>query len=131
MNKIYDFYENSIKNDMQCIAYAYRPINVGNKNRIPFLMDSPNDSSETYIVLPSPPEADQISIPEDDDDLTLSQKVRLERLTAGQLEANLHDFSFDESTLKTQDKERFYQEVIQGQIFLAMATFCHQPKLVL
>ncbi|RIA86124.1 hypothetical protein C1645_829742 [Glomus cerebriforme] len=131
MNKIYDFYENSIINDMQCITYAYRPINVENENRIPFLLDSPNDSlSETYIVLPCPPEANQITVSEDDDDdLTLSQKVRLERLKAGQLEANLHDFSFDENALTTQVKERFYQEVIQGQIFLAMATFCHQPKL--
>src|SRR3954453_23543456 len=129
MNKIYDFYENAIINDMQCIAYAYRPINVENDNRIPFLIDSPDDSIGTYIVLPCPSEADKISISEDDD-LSLSQKVRLERLKAGQLEANLHDFSFDESTLTTQDEERFYQEVIQGQIFLAMATLCHQPKLV-
>lgn len=129
MNKIYDFYENSIINDMQCIAYAYRPINVENENKIPFLLDSPNDSSEICIILPSSPESDQISISEDDD-LSLSQKVRLERLKAGQLEANLHDFSFDGSTPTNQDKERFYQEVIQGQIFLAMATFCHQPKLV-
>lgn len=129
MNKIYDFYENSIINDMQCIAYAYRPINVENENKIPFLLDSSNDSSEIYIILPSSPESDQISLSEDDD-LSLSQKVRLERLKADQLEANLHDFSFDGSTPTKQDKERFYQEVIQGQIFLAMATFCHQPKLV-
>ncbi|GBB83760.1 hypothetical protein RclHR1_10430003 [Rhizophagus clarus] len=128
MNKIYDFYENSIINDMQCIAYAYRPINVENENRIPFLMDSPSDSSEHYIILPSSPEPDQMVIFEDDD-LSLPQRVRLERLKADQLEANLHDFSFDENTLTMQDKERFYQEVIQGQIFLAMATFCHQPKL--
>ncbi|PKK76448.1 calcium ATPase [Rhizophagus irregularis] len=128
MNKIYDFYENSIINDMQCIAYAYRPINVENENKIPFLLDSPNDSSEICIILPSSPESDQISISEDDD-LSLSQKVRLERLKAGQLEANLHDFSFDGSTPTNKEKERFYQEVIQGQIFLAMATFCHQPKL--
>ena|ERR1051325_11689459 len=114
---------------MQCIAYAYRPINVENGNRIPFLMDSPDDSNGTDIVLPSPPEADQISVSEDDD-LSLPQKVRLERLKAGQLEANLHDFSFDGSTLTSQDEERFYHEVIQGQIFLAMATLCHQPKLV-
>ncbi|CAG8734899.1 8203_t:CDS:2, partial [Funneliformis caledonium] len=130
-NKIYDFYENSVINDMQCIAYAYRPINVENLKRIPFLMDSPNDSIGSYIVLPCPPEIDQIVEEEenDDRDLSLSQKVRLKRLKADQLEAKLHDFLFDESALTLQDEETFYHEVIQGQIFLAMATLCHQPKL--
>jgi|SRR6266542_249178 len=114
---------------MQCVAYAYRPINVENHKRIPFLTDSTNDSFGTYIVLPSPPEADQISISEDVD-LSFSQQVRLKRLSADQLEAKLHDFLFDENTLTAQDEERFYHEVIQGQIFLAMTTLCHQPKLV-
>ncbi|CAI2180491.1 8935_t:CDS:10 [Funneliformis geosporum] len=130
-NKIYDFYENSVINDMQCIAYAYRPINVENHKRIPFLKDSPNETCGTYIVLPNPPEIDQIAEEEENDDLdlSLSQIVRLKRLKADQLEAKLHDFLFDENTISSQDEERFYHEVIQGQIFLAMATLCHQPKL--
>ncbi|CAG8684540.1 17492_t:CDS:10, partial [Dentiscutata erythropus] len=129
-NKIYDFYQNAIINDMQCIAYAYRPINVVNGNKIPFLNSKSPDSNDTYIVLSSPPEAEIILDNEDneDEDLTRSQLIRLYRLKHGLLEANLHDFSFDQENLTSQDKDLFYQEVIQGQIFLAMATLCHQPK---
>ncbi|KAF0467800.1 calcium ATPase [Gigaspora margarita] len=126
-NKIYDFYQNAIINDMQCIAYAYRPINVVNGNKIPFLNPTSSDSGDTYIVLPSPPEAEFITDPEDDD-LSRSQLIRLHRLKHGLLEANLHDFSFDQDNVTSQDIDSFYQEVIQGQIFLAMATLCHQPK---
>ncbi|CAG8547848.1 12207_t:CDS:10, partial [Dentiscutata heterogama] len=129
-NKIYDFYQNAIINDMQCIAYAYRPINVVNGNKIPFLNSTSPDSNDTYIVLPSPPEAEIILDNEDneDEDLTRSQLIRLYRLKHGLLEANLHDFSFDQENLTSQDKDLFYQDVIQGQIFLAMATLYHQPK---
>ncbi|CAG8597551.1 12236_t:CDS:10 [Cetraspora pellucida] len=126
-NKIYDFYQNAIINDMQCVAYAYRPINVVNGNKIPFLNSTSSDSGDTYVVLPSPPEAEFVSDSEDQD-LSLSQLVRLYRLKNGLLEANLHDFSFDQENTTSQDEELFYQEVIQGQIFLAMATLCHQPK---
>ncbi|CAG8716913.1 4333_t:CDS:10, partial [Ambispora leptoticha] len=129
-NKIYDFYQNAIINDMQCVAYAYRPINVVNGNKIPFLNSTSSDSGDTYIVLPSPQEAELMSDSEDseDQDLSLSQLVRLHRLKNGLLEANLHDFSFDQENTTSQDEELFYQDVIQGQIFLAMATLCHQPK---
>ncbi|CAG8732411.1 31820_t:CDS:10, partial [Gigaspora margarita] len=85
------------------------------------------NSGDTYIVLPSPPEAEFITDPEDDD-LSRSQLIRLHRLKHGLLEANLHDFSFDQDNVTSQDIDSFYQEVIQGQIFLAMATLCHQPK---
>ncbi|CAG8582984.1 9449_t:CDS:2, partial [Acaulospora colombiana] len=126
-DKIYEFYENAIINDMQCIAYAYRPINVENGNKIPFLTTTANDSEGAYLVLPSPPEIDLITRSEGDEDLSLSQLVRLHRLNSGMLDANLHDFAFDQNVTPSYEKS-FYQDVIQGQIFLAMATLCHQPK---
>ncbi|CAG8755707.1 20063_t:CDS:10, partial [Dentiscutata erythropus] len=129
-NKIYDFYANAIVNDMQCIAYSYRPINVENGNVIPFLTSTASDCSSIYIVLPDSPEVDKIEMQEgsDDEDLSISQSIRLHRLNNGMLEANLHDFAFDQNNTTPQEEESFYQDVIQGQIFLAMATLCHQPK---
>ncbi|CAG8560568.1 4100_t:CDS:10 [Acaulospora morrowiae] len=125
-NKIYDFYENAIVNDMQCVAYAYRPIGVENGNKIPFLNTTKIESEGIYIVLPSPPEIELVTKTEDED-LSISQLVRLHRLNDGMLDANLHDFVFDQN-VTLNDEESFYQDVIQGQIFLAMATLCHQPK---
>ncbi|CAG8502932.1 3042_t:CDS:10 [Ambispora gerdemannii] len=127
--KIYDFYENAIINDMQCIAYAYRPINV--ENKIPFLnYNCVNDpAAATYIVLPT---ANDDKDPPDsflaEQDITLSQWTRYKRLKAGQLEG-LHDFQFEEGQEFPQDQiEKFYKDVTKGQIFLSMVTLCHQPK---
>ncbi|CAG8462820.1 12166_t:CDS:10 [Ambispora leptoticha] len=128
--KIYDFYENAIINDMQCIAYAYRPINV--ENKIPFLnYNCVNDpAAATHIVLP--PTSDE-KAPDDsyltEHDITLSQWIRYKRLKAGQLEG-LHDFIFEEGREFPQDQiEKFYRDVTKGQIFLSMVTLCHQPKV--
>lgn len=117
---------------MQCIAYAYRPINVENGNKIPFLTSTASDSSSIYNAVPYPPEVEKIEMQEEckDEDLSISQLVRLHRLNNGMLEANLYDFAFDQNNTTPQEEESFYQDVIQGQIFLAMATLCHQPKAV-
>nr|CAG8456084.1 11001_t:CDS:10 [Entrophospora candida] len=133
LNKIYDCYENAIVNDMQIVAYAYRPISVENNNRIPFLSKAPTDSH--YFVLPNVPDEQEIisslevqELLSEDPDLSRSQLIRLHRLKTGQLDANLHDFSFEDNVSR-EDEEKFYQDVIQGQIFLSMATVFHQPKL--
>ncbi|KAG0183213.1 hypothetical protein DFQ29_008573 [Apophysomyces sp. BC1021] len=53
--KINDFFHNALVHDMQCIAYAYRPINTANGQRISFLNPS-NDEQEdpgcAFVVLP-------------------------------------------------------------------------------
>ncbi|CAG8604208.1 7716_t:CDS:10 [Paraglomus brasilianum] len=140
--KIYDFYQNAIVNDLQCIAYAYRPINTENGNPIPFL-DSPSSSNIAFIMLP--PSEDYVvyaasgsnvsittsnppSLSTTPTDLSRSQLIRLKHLQAGQLEANLHDFVFDDRVTH-KDEEKFYREVINGQIFLSMATLGHEPKV--
>lgn len=60
--KINDFFQNALVHDMQCIAYAYRPINTVNDGRIPFL--NPSDDEDevpgcAFVVLPyKPPSSD-------------------------------------------------------------------------
>ena len=99
------------------------------------MFDTPVDSNCThYIVLPSIPDEEEIissseELILEDPDLSRSQLIRLHRLKTGQLDANLHDFSFEDNVSR-EEEEKFYQDIIQGQIFLAMATLFHQPKLV-
>ncbi|KAG9296240.1 hypothetical protein G9A89_014832 [Geosiphon pyriformis] len=131
--KIYDFYQNAVINDMQCIAYAYRPINIENGNKIPFLNSNCANDPEaaSYIVLPF---LDQEEEPSEsfleENDISLSQHYRLKRLKDGLLEG-LHDFHFEEGKeVSLEEAQRFYKSVTKGQIFLSMATLCHQPKLV-
>ncbi|CAJ0630376.1 563_t:CDS:10 [Entrophospora sp. SA101] len=94
---------------------------------------APTDSH--YFVLPNVPDEQEIisslevqELLSEDPDLSRSQLIRLHRLKTGQLDANLHDFSFEDNVSR-EDEEKFYQDVIQGQIFLSMATVFHQPKL--
>ncbi|KAI7862736.1 hypothetical protein BDF14DRAFT_1851990 [Spinellus fusiger] len=51
--KISDFFQNAMVHDMQCIAYAYRPINTANGQRISFLNPSNDkDPGCAFIVIP-------------------------------------------------------------------------------
>lgn len=53
--KISDFFQNAMVHDMQCIAYAYRPINTINGQRIPFLNPDSEDHEEpgcAFVVHP-------------------------------------------------------------------------------
>lgn len=60
--KINDFFQNALVHDMQCIAYAYRPINTVNDGRIPFLNPSDDEEEDpgcAFVVLPyKPPSSD-------------------------------------------------------------------------
>ncbi|KAI8393406.1 uncharacterized protein BYT42DRAFT_5272 [Radiomyces spectabilis] len=63
--KINDFFQNAMVHDMQCIAYAYRPINTVNGSRIPFLNPNDDDNEDpgcAFVVLPyKSPSSDQFS----------------------------------------------------------------------
>lgn len=63
--KINDFFQNALVHDMQCIAYAYRPINTVNDGRIPFLNPSDDENEDpgcAFVVLPyKPPSSDSSS----------------------------------------------------------------------
>lgn len=56
--KIFDFYQNAVIHDMQCIAYAYRPINTSNGKKISFLNPSDDNNVDpgcAFVVLPYKP----------------------------------------------------------------------------
>ncbi|RUS34188.1 hypothetical protein BC938DRAFT_482020 [Jimgerdemannia flammicorona] len=141
--KIYDFYQTAVVNDMQCVAYAYRPINTVNNSRIAFLDHSTNlnDPGFAFHVLPYSP----LSV--EDEDAAEAEKGEAEVVTVKRRrkrDSNLepmHDFVFGEDALEEGEGEKdfqmtekettegFYRDVVKGQIFLSMATLCHRPKL--
>lgn len=151
--KINDFFQNAMVHDMQCIAYAYRPINTVNNDRIPFL--NPTDDKEqdpgcAFVVLPfKPPSSDSSDSDSHSDSSTSSTSKRkgkkpltkIKELQTGESgsssssmgssESDSSDYSFEEDEpVDEQEEAAFYKEAVKGQIFLGMATLCHQPKQV-
>ncbi|CAO3692490.1 unnamed protein product [Rhizopus stolonifer] len=149
--KINDFFQNAMVHDMQCIAYAYRPINTVNNDRIPFL--NPTDDKEqdpgcAFVVLPfKPPSSDSSDSDSRSDSSTSSTSKRkgkkpltkIKELQTGESgsssssmgssESDSSDYSFEEDEpVDEQEEAAFYKEAVKGQIFLGMATLCHQPK---
>ncbi|KAI9008463.1 hypothetical protein CLU79DRAFT_512000 [Phycomyces nitens] len=146
--KINDFFYNAMVHDMQCIAYAYRPINTANGHRIPFL--SPSDEEDpgcAFVVLPhksqssdsssssseSGSEASLLSKNSTSHSRTSKRKHRSSKLTSSgsqsSSEDSSSDYSFEEDEpVDEQEEETFYKEVVKGQIFLGIAAMCHQPK---
>ncbi|CEI97849.1 hypothetical protein RMCBS344292_11974 [Rhizopus microsporus] len=151
--KINDFFQNAMVHDMQCIAYAYRPINTVNDDRIPFLNptdDKDEDPGCAFVVLPyKPPSSD--SSDSSDSDTSSSNSSRSSKKKAlkrakpveKQEEQQLKDLAFGNSDSETdttdysfeedepvdeQEEAAFYKEAVKGQIFLGMAAMCHQPK---
>ncbi|KAI9143013.1 hypothetical protein BKA69DRAFT_1173903 [Paraphysoderma sedebokerense] len=129
--RIYDFYVNAIINDMQCVAYSYRPINTEGNSTIPFLRH--DQDSFAYLEFPySPPPLlkDSISF-HNDSNQNVSNSVGgyvrpRRRSTRKKVDTDV-SYKFDRAV--TEDEERkFYSEVIHGQIFLGLATFVHHPK---
>ncbi|KAI9298920.1 hypothetical protein K502DRAFT_298739 [Neoconidiobolus thromboides FSU 785] len=128
-NKIYDFYENAIGNDLQCVAYSYRPINIKNDNELIFLNDEEAKSSIKIRI--SNEESENISSPsstisklssEDEDEINdlLKRKRIFSKITIEEDEVD--------PTIAEQDPLKFYKNQTKGQIFLAMTTSAHQPK---
>jgi hypothetical protein len=144
--KINDFYQNAEIHDMQCIAYAYRPINTNNGSRIPFLNpddDKNEDPGCAFVVLPyKPPSNDSSSSSSSSSDEISSDlsSVSPPVKNTGSMSASSSssdnsisdtDYSFeDDEPVDEQEEETFYKEVVKGQIFLGMAAMCHQPKQV-
>ncbi|KAI8970790.1 hypothetical protein BDB01DRAFT_731425 [Pilobolus umbonatus] len=104
--KINDFYQNALVHDMQCIAYAYRPIATTN-GKIKFLHENEDeDPGCAFVVLP-------YKVPSDESENSSTSS----------------DYSFEEDEpLDEQEETSFFKEVVKGQIFLGMAAMCHQPK---
>ncbi|OZJ02713.1 hypothetical protein BZG36_03847 [Bifiguratus adelaidae] len=153
--RIYSFYHNAIINDMQCVGYAYRPINVVDHGHIPFLHQEnslPADTGYALIALPSAAGLDRIEATNADShsyrgslsgsengSQTLGRTLSnasgagsLERtwkqFDQQRVKARVNEFAFQEISSK-EDEAQFFKDVIKGQIFLGMATLCHQPKL--
>lgn len=156
--KITDFFWNAMVHDMQCIAYAYRPINTEHGERIPFL--NPEDDSDVdpgcaFVVLPhKPPSSDSsssssaasVSSQSSLDTVDGEQSKLRQRKHASQNGSQVShsssssdgdssdsssDYSFEEDQpIGEQEEAEFYKEVVKGQIFLGMTAMCHQPKQV-
>ncbi|CAM0141394.1 unnamed protein product [Umbelopsis sp. WA50703] len=145
--KVCDLFQNAQVNDMQCIAYAYRPINTTNGERIPFLEQSGDNGADpgcAFIVLPyNRPSTDSSSVSsasshENDEIIDggesslpdLNVRTRRQRRKSKDSDDSALDFSFQEPGQVNQvEEEKFYKEVVKGQIFLGLATLCHRPKL--
>ncbi|KAL0077233.1 hypothetical protein F4703DRAFT_1743001 [Phycomyces blakesleeanus] len=153
--KINDFFYNAMVHDMQCIAYAYRPINTANGHRIPFL--SPSDEEDpgcAFVVLPhksQSSDSSSSSSSESESEASLISKASVSLLAGPSHTSTKHkrrsskvitssgsqsssedsssDYSFEEDEpVDEQEEETFYKEVVKGQIFLGIAAMCHQPK---
>lgn len=80
--KINDFFQNALVHDMQCIAYAYRPINTVNDGRIPFLNPSDNEDEDpgcAFVVLPYKPPSSDSSDSSSSSDSTESTSISSSR----------------------------------------------------
>ncbi|KAG0298939.1 hypothetical protein BGZ98_010429 [Dissophora globulifera] len=201
LKKISDFYQTAVVNDLQCIAYAYRPISIDTGDNALEL----DPSTSEFITLPvhilpdadekpgdNSPSSDDVeisSVQQAQEDkqaegeegelsqrLTNTQRIDMRDLpdpinivieVEGVSDAGEDDFqhypsSLDEAgasaskgesgplqrwrKLREMDMEmpyddeedmeppaavgtkEFYEEAVQGQIFLGMTTLAHQPK---
>lgn len=153
--KINDFFQNALVHDMQCIAYAYRPINTVNDGRIPFLNPSDDEDEDpgcAFVVLPyKPPSSDSSDSSDSAESTTESSRnkrngkqpaseiIKVERTSKRtstlpssstvSSDTGSSDYSFeDDEPVNEQEEATFYKEVVKGQIFLGMTAMCHQPK---
>ncbi|KAK9767419.1 hypothetical protein K7432_002819 [Basidiobolus ranarum] len=126
VDKIIDFYEKSVVNDMQCVGFSYRPINIDNDGKIPFLKGRA-DSDFVYMDIPWSKELSEPSdslVPYQIED-SKHWKRRARKVSASI--DNEDGFQFNGQVSK-EEEALFFKEVVKGQIFLGMATLCHQPK---
>ncbi|KAI7868213.1 uncharacterized protein EV154DRAFT_432195 [Mucor mucedo] len=156
--KINDFFQNALVHDMQCIAYAYRPINTVNDGRIPFLNPSDDEEEDpgcAFVVLPyKPPSSDSsdssdssesssgTSVKKSNGKLPMNEIITVNHpnrrashvsistsTSSSSSETGSSDYSFEEDEpVDEQEEATFYKEVVKGQIFLGMTAMCHQPK---
>jgi hypothetical protein len=134
---------------MQCIAYAYRPINTVNGARIPFLNPSDDEAEDpgcAFVVLPYKPPSSDSSDSSSSESSSESSSGQSQRggpsnenrrhsksttLTSSSSNTDSSDYSFeDDQPVNEEEEAAFYKEVVKGQIFLGMTAMCHQPKQV-
>ncbi|KAJ9048773.1 hypothetical protein DSO57_1031404 [Entomophthora muscae] len=122
--KIYDFYQNAVLNDMQCVAYAYRPIAVKDDQPLNFLEDF--TSSSVKLRIPRIDDATPPASLEAELEIAEESKPRrrrvFQRATPDEVEPEVDAFVAED------DPESFFWDHIQSQVFLAMSTSAHQPK---
>ncbi|KAF8982648.1 hypothetical protein BGZ46_000897 [Entomortierella lignicola] len=182
LKKISDFYQTAVVNDLQCVAYAYRPIAIERAEgdpdfdpttpgiinlpvRVsPDLDEMQYDDSASYNGYESDeepsqrytsdnPRIDINSLPDpvniviniggdsDTEDQEVHDHEAVEesgpspsKVETGPMRRwrKLRDMDIpgdvDEEPQPPVNTEEFYQEAVQGQIFLGMTTLAHQPK---
>ncbi|KAF9436969.1 hypothetical protein BGZ76_002420 [Entomortierella beljakovae] len=184
LKKISDFYQTAVINDLQCVAYSYRPLVVEKSEGDPDF--DPTTPGIINLPIRVIPEFDEMRYPlyndgyesddgQSDDQRWPSDNLRIDintlpdpvnivievggesdvedevqhygssveesGLTSSKAEAaplqrwrKLRDLDMSQDTeeiLGPQppvNSQEFYQEAVQGQIFLGMSTLAHQPK---
>ncbi|KAG0019992.1 hypothetical protein BGZ80_004937 [Entomortierella chlamydospora] len=184
LKKISDFYQTAVVNDLQCVAYAYRPIGIekaeGDPDFDPLtpgiitlpmramdIDDMQYDQSSSYNGYDSDeehqdsqrwpsdnPKIDINSLPDPvnivieiggdsdvEDDAQHCGFVEESGPSSSKVETGplrrwraLRDLNISDDADDLMDpqppvnSQEFYQEAVQGQIFLGMTTLAHQPK---
>lgn len=135
-DKIYDYYETCVENDMQVVAFSYRPIRPGNHMRTLEMKDK--DELPIYIEMPyvrpkdpNPPTADLLGFGKSEGEQELNIRPTDDRLKPP-TENKDNEESFDSDyrrRLSSDEGKKFFEEVIKGQTFLGMAVLStHHPK---
>ncbi|KAJ3129352.1 hypothetical protein HK100_008688 [Physocladia obscura] len=125
--KIFEFYQNAVCNDMQVIAYSYRPIPSTNAAK------TLTSNSESYVertasigifppTTPLPPSAQQ---QQEDDQLRseVSQSARW-RNTPRKIASVIDGPNYADDL----DPDAYLREVLKCQTFLGMAALVYEPK---
>ncbi|KAI0233554.1 hypothetical protein L0F63_002662 [Massospora cicadina] len=122
--KIYDFYQNAVLNDLQCVAYAYRPIPVESDRPLNFLEDFASSfklripKADGSALVSSEPELELESA----EDLKPRRRRVFPRPAPDEVEPEADAMAAED------DPEGFFWDHIRGQVFLALAISAHQPK---
>jgi hypothetical protein len=130
-DKIYDYYQTCIENDMQVVAFSYRPIRPGNHMKTLEMKD--RDELPIYIEIPFVKPKDQPPLLDTffggDVDPAVHSRGKGNRL---KVSADENPESFDSDyrrRLSSEEGKRFFEEVVKGQTFLGMAVLStHHPK---
>lgn len=130
-SKIYDFYQNAIMNDMQCIAFSYKPIRTDEYSKLLNVDQDTSNEKMCYIDLDPPCEysIDSVSSSSssihsenssDSDKTDYSEKrIRRRQLVKSQVSQNAKDSINPSNEI---------MNMINNQVFLGAAVGTHNPK---
>ncbi|KAI9014158.1 hypothetical protein DFJ74DRAFT_681622 [Hyaloraphidium curvatum] len=131
-DKIYDYFQTCIENDMQVVAFSYRPIRPG--THMPTLEMKDPDELPIYIEMPyvrSKEQADANGPNPFGDPAPFDPTIRLDRTVAteqGVAQQAPVDSDY-RKRLSSEEGKKFFEEVVKGQTFLGMAVLStHHPK---